>query len=223
MSARPGSLSHMTVSHPWAGESESERAVDKLYLSLSCYLAQENFILKNPPLLMIGRAQTYHMTTGFFPPIGFTCSFISGNRDSWLFARDFIFQGVLNVSAVLEQLAWARVTLKRTNWNVSEWWEEPGGVYRAPIYFLLLGLLCSELNWMLLARPSVLTLFWLWFCHSQAPYRVCQAFSLSIYFQKLYGSVVEIHSKQNIGKKSCNSEMEKETEEKKKEFCLMIN
>lgn len=53
---------------PLRGESESERAVDKLYLSLSCYLAQEKFILKNPPLLMIGRAQTYYMTTGFFFP-----------------------------------------------------------------------------------------------------------------------------------------------------------
>lgn len=108
-----------------------------------------------------------------FSPIGFTCSFIPGNYDSWLFLRIFIFQGVLNAPPILELLAWSRAILKRRNWNASEWWKKPGGVYRVPIYFLLLGLLCSEPNWMLLARPSVLTLFWLWFCHSQAPYRVC--------------------------------------------------
>lgn len=38
---------------------------------------------------------------------------------------------------------------------------------------------------MLLARPSVLTLFWLWFCHSQAPYRVCQAFQCKYLFSEV--------------------------------------
>lgn len=69
---------------------------------------------------------------------------------------------------------------------------------------------------MLLARPSVLTLFD-YGCATHRLHIGCvKLSSVSIYFQKLYGSVVEIHSKLNIGRRCCNSEMEKETEKRKK-------
>lgn len=61
---------------------------------------------------------------------------------------------------------------------------------------------------------------WLSFDYGSATHRLhigcVRLSSVSIYFQKLYGSVVEIHSKQNVGRKRRNSEMEKETEKRKK-------